>query len=224
MPLSETLRLKHSARWDRVFAHPFVRGIGDGTLPAERFRFYLAQDYLFLIEYARVIALGVAKSPDLATMARLASLLESTLNGEMEMHRAYSASFGVSPEDLERAVASPTTRAYTSYLLSLAYSGSLAEILFALLPCACGYAEVGRRLQATSGLRVDNPYVEWIRTYASPEYEALAEWLRDLADRLADGLPAWLVDRLAALYAGGVDHELAFWQASWQVPGPKPGE
>jgi len=40
-----------------------VRGIGDGTLGLERFKFWLRQDYVFLIEYARLLALAAARSP-----------------------------------------------------------------------------------------------------------------------------------------------------------------
>jgi thiaminase (transcriptional activator TenA) len=56
------IRAKAQAIWDRELKHPFVRGLGDGTLSIDRFRFYLAQDYVFLIEYCRVFALGAAKA------------------------------------------------------------------------------------------------------------------------------------------------------------------
>ncbi len=218
MSLSATLRQTHAAEWDRVFAHPFVRGIGDGTLPVDRFRFYLGQDYLFLVEYGRVLALAVAKAPDLATMGRLATVLEATLNEEMDLHRRYSAGFGVSPEMLEAAAEAPATHGYTRYLLAVAYASSLAEILFALLPCACGYNEIGMRLRDAGAIGDDNPYAEWVRTYSSEEYGALAEWLRSLADALADGLPERETKMLERRYVEGLRHELAFWQMAWAEP------
>jgi thiaminase/transcriptional activator TenA len=215
VPLSDDLRRANAAAWDRVFAHPCVRAIGGGSLPVERFRYYLAQDYLFLVEYGRVLALAVARAPDLGTMGRLARVLESTLNDEMDLHRTYSAGFGVSAEALESAPPSPTTRAYTDFLVATAYSGSLVEILFALLPCAYGYHEIGLRLRGGGGLREDNPYAEWIRAYASEEYGSLATWLRDLADVLAEGLPQREVKVLEQHYVEGLRHELAFWEAAW---------
>ena len=65
---SESLRREAEPLWTAIHAHPFVRGIGEGTLPPERFRFYMHQDYFFLIEYSRVIALAAAKAPRLAEM------------------------------------------------------------------------------------------------------------------------------------------------------------
>ena len=44
--------------WKECLNHPFVTGIGDGTLPAEKFQFFMLQDYLYLFDYARVFALG----------------------------------------------------------------------------------------------------------------------------------------------------------------------
>ena len=205
----------HADSWRGVFDHPFVRGIGDGTLPVDRFRFYLGQDYLFLIEYGRVLALAVAKAPDLDTMGRLSRVLEATLNDEMDLHRRYSAGFGVSAEALESVAPSPTTHAYTRHLIAVAYSGSLAEILFALLPCAYGYHEIGLRLRDADGVRDGNPYVEWIRAYSSAEYGALAEWIRGLADALADGLPERELRVLERRYVEGLRHELAFWEMAY---------
>ena len=59
---TQTIRAQAQPIWDRELKHPFVRGLGDGTLPLECFRFYLAQDYVFLVEYCRVFALAAAKS------------------------------------------------------------------------------------------------------------------------------------------------------------------
>ena len=55
---TERLRQKAAGIWEAQHQHPFVRGIGDGTLDLERFKFWLRQDYVFLIEYARLLALG----------------------------------------------------------------------------------------------------------------------------------------------------------------------
>jgi len=48
------IRRKTDPLWKRVSDHPFVRGIGDGTLSADRFEFYLKQDYVYLIDFSRV--------------------------------------------------------------------------------------------------------------------------------------------------------------------------
>ena len=63
--LTEHLRQKVAGIWEAQYQHPFVRGIGDGTLGLERFEFWLRRDYVFLIEYARLLALAAARSPDL---------------------------------------------------------------------------------------------------------------------------------------------------------------
>ena len=57
-PFSFALRLKAEPIWRKELQHPFVRGLADGSLPVERFRFYLRQDYVFLIDYCRVFALA----------------------------------------------------------------------------------------------------------------------------------------------------------------------
>ena len=62
MQASHIFRQASHAIWEANYAHPFVQGIGDGTLPAERFRFYLAQDYVYLIDFCRFFAVAAAKA------------------------------------------------------------------------------------------------------------------------------------------------------------------
>lgn len=114
-PFSERLRNKANDIWQAQHCHPFVRGIADGTLSLERFKFWVRQDYVFLIDYARLLALAMARSPDLPTMTRFAKLVTATLDTEMSLHRAYAAEFGISSEELEGELPAPKTRAYTIF-------------------------------------------------------------------------------------------------------------
>jgi thiaminase/transcriptional activator TenA len=96
MPFSDRLRRAAADVWEAQHEHPFVRGIADGTFDPERFRFYVRQDYLFLIEYGRVLALACARAPRLELMERFAELAQSTLRTETDLHRAYAADWGIS--------------------------------------------------------------------------------------------------------------------------------
>ena len=60
--LLEDLELKYSTINKAILTHPFIRGISNGDLAEEKFIFYLKQDYLFLIEYSRLLGLMVAKA------------------------------------------------------------------------------------------------------------------------------------------------------------------
>jgi thiaminase (transcriptional activator TenA) len=106
---TDQLRVAADPIWSAQHAHPFIRGIGDGTLDVARFSWFIRQDYLFLIDYARLLALGAARAPDLTTMQRFAELAQAVLVDEMDLHRCYAAEFGISAADLEAEPIAPTT-------------------------------------------------------------------------------------------------------------------
>ena len=225
---TDELRRLAEPIWQAQHDHPFVRGIGDGTLDLERFAFWIRQDYLFLIEYCRLFALGAARAPDLATIARFADLLQATARTEMDLHRGYAAQFGISAEDLEREEMAPTTRGYTDFLLRVAAVGDFAERAAALLPCMWGFSEIGLRL-ATEPRPADARYAAWVEMYADPDFAALAEWCRDLVDRLADDAGPAARERMTAAFVTSSRYELAFWEMAWtlerwpdQTPNPHP--
>ena len=100
MKLTEILYEDVKEIWDGYQKHPFVSGIGDGSLSLERFRFYMLQDYLYLYDYARVYALGIVKSREPEMMQFFSQLVNDTLNGEMDIHRGYMARLGITPEEV----------------------------------------------------------------------------------------------------------------------------
>jgi thiaminase/transcriptional activator TenA len=171
---------------------------------------------VFLIEYSRLLALAAARSPDLETMNRFATLLKETVDTEMHLHRSYAAEFNISPNDLERELPAPVTRAYTDFLLRVAATGDFAELAAALLPCMWAFSEIGQRL-ATQPAAGENRYAKWIATYSSREFAELALWCRDLLDRLAAGLPERDLQRLEAAFLTSSRYEWQFWEMAWKM-------
>ena len=200
-----------------ILEHPFVVGIGRGDLDVERFKFYVAQDYVYLIDYARALALGAARAPELEVMSWFAGLLDETLNTEMELHRGYCAQFGISREELEATKAAPTTVAYTSYLLRVASQGSFGELAASLLPCQWGYWEIGDHL-ARQGAPGHAPlYAEWVGMYASDEFRDLALHLRALTDGIGSVASPAEQEAMETAYVTSLRLERQFWDMAWKL-------
>ncbi|MGW8283527.1 MAG: thiaminase II [Gemmatimonadota bacterium] len=200
--------------WDAQLEHPFVRGIGDGSLPPTIFERWVRQDYLYLKEFARVFAWAAAKADRLDAMSWYASVLDLTLNTEMGLHRAYAARFGIDTAALEAEEMWPTTRAYTDFLVRTAADGDMADLLSALLPCAWGYAWLGARL-AERDRPADQRYAAWIEQYASAEFQDAAEWLRQETERLAEGAGTERRARMVDLFLLSSRYEHRFWEMCW---------
>lgn len=212
-------RLYRAARpiWDRCLAHPFVTGIGDGTLPVEKFRYFMLQDYLYLFDYARVFALGVVKSRDPALMRTFARSVESVLNGEMDTHRAYMARLDISEDQVLAVRPALDNLSYTHYMLSTADRGGPGEVTAAILACSWSYAEIGAALAARPGAAEHPFYGQWIRDYASEDYQAANRALIELMDRLAAGAGEETLKRLEEIFVNCSRYELAFWDMAWEM-------
>jgi thiaminase/transcriptional activator TenA len=209
-PLSRRLEALGRPYLRRQLDHPTVRGIAAGTLDEGRFRAWLAQDYLFLLDYVRLFALAAARAPDAETLGRLVDLAHSTFHEELSLHRSYAAGFGLGEDELEATAKSPACAAYTDFLLRTAALGEFEELLAALLPCMWGYSELGRAL-AAEGLPAEPRYRQWIETYADPGFAELAAWCAGLLDRVAGALPPDRLARCERAFVAGLEHELAFW-------------
>jgi thiaminase/transcriptional activator TenA len=186
--------------------HPFVQGIADGTLPTPTFAYYVGQDAFFLEAFARAYSIAAAKSPDQEGFEQFHQLASGVLQ-ELRLHHHYAAEWGV---DLQQVVPGAATCRYTDFLLATAWSQDGGLATAAMLPCMQLYAFLGAEL-ARAGIP-DHAYGAWIRTYADPEFHALAEQLAQLAERYCT-LNA--VSRRVYHYA--MVCELDFFQAAWEV-------
>lgn len=220
MSFSAELRDGAADVWEAQAAHPFVRGIGDGTLPEDAFRAYVRQDYRFLIDYGRLLALGAARAPRLEWMRRFAGLAHSVLETEMDLHRRFAERWDVGADELEAERTAPATAAYCDFLLRTAALGDFAELVAAVLPCMWSYAEIGERL-AAAGLPDHEGYAEWIGMYAGAEFGELARWARELTDAVAADAGGAARRRMHAAFRASSQHELAFWEQGFRLPGDR---
>lgn len=203
--------------WEACLRHPFVTGIGDGTLDMEKFRYFMLQDYLYLFDYARVFALGVVKARDPELMRVFAANVDAILGGEMKIHRAYMKRLDITEEQVFSIKPALANLSYTNYMLSVAQTGGPVEIVASILACSWSYAEIGQTLAAIPGAAEHPFYGEWIRGYASEEYAATNQALIELMDSLAADAGEEQLAYLTDVFVNCSRYELGFWDMAWDV-------
>jgi thiaminase/transcriptional activator TenA len=214
---SDELREEVAPLWERIFTHPFLVEMGTAKLPLEKFRFYVKQDYPFLTEFARCLGIAAAKAGDRETMRIFSSLLNASLTVEAEMLESLGEKLEIPLSDLRSSELAPTNMAYTRHLLYVAYSGTVGEIIAALLPCMWTYQEIGERLGESEALRGHAIYSEWCATYRSKEYIDLVKWYRDLADRFASESGSSVRMKMRSHFLLSSRYEYMFWDMAYRI-------
>ncbi|WP_418427138.1 thiaminase II [Bifidobacterium pullorum] len=217
-PFAQRMREAADLVWEHGYRQPFIRELGAGTLARERFAFYLLQDYRYLTEYAKVHALAATKTDDPEIMAFMAQVQQNIFAVESSVHRAYMAGYGVTEEEMLNVRQSAFARAYTSNILTIAYSKPLIDILVAVLPCAWVYADYGQRLAREFADTLDaNPYKSWVDMYKTDEFWQGSVWLIDHIERLAADLPEERKQELVDIFVAGVENEYMFWASAYDM-------
>lgn len=197
--------------WEACFNHPFVQEMGDGSLVLDSFKHWVKQDYVYLIEYARLFSIGTAKSPDLESMNSFAKGLEGILFMEMDLHRSYAKNFSISEDELETTEPSAINTAYTSYMLNKAQAGGVENVAAALLACSWSYSYIGLKLAEIPGALEDENYGSWIEMYSSDEFTELNDNAMKLMNKLTEGKPERELVALEEIIVKTGYFEYMFW-------------
>jgi thiaminase/transcriptional activator TenA len=217
MPTAFHEMLKDAAQpiWEAILAHPFLKELGDGTLPHDRFLYFIRQDYLYLFEFARVLCGGGSKAEDLATLEMFAKHAANTVAVERVMHTGFIQRLGLQADQLLDSERTPTTQAYTRHLLAVAREGTLGEIVAAVLPCYWIYLEVGRHLAACQP--VDPIYRDWIKAYGAETFAVLVQQQLNLVDHLGARAPTHESRRMTEHFIQSSRYEYSFWDDAYRL-------
>lgn len=215
MSFSNHLRSLAASTWKAQLTHPFVVALGNGTLPERKFKYYILQDARFLGDLARVFAAGAVKAPDADSALRFAKLAEDTIVVERSLHESYGTQWKMTAKQMTSVPMAPTTYAYTRHMLSVAQSGSAAEITVVALPCAWIYCVVGQHLLKNGPPKKTHPYRNWLMLYASPEFAEVQRWMRKKIDQWAKTAGADEKRRMEEAFILSSRYEWMFWEMAW---------
>ena len=213
MQLFERLLKANAEIWDAYLHHDFVQTLEKGTLPQENFLFYLKQDYIYLLNYAKCYAL-LANNATNARELRFAMRFQNYIvDGELELHKSI-LQLGINADKLGVKDESLVNIAYTRYMQSVANSGDFVDMLVALSSCAVGYGFIGQEIYARLGEQglSNHPYESWIRTYAGAEFQAEIKEFQAFVDSYTDFVSEAKFAKLSDIFYTVTRLECAFWQ------------
>ncbi|KAI9368503.1 DNA polymerase family B-domain-containing protein [Aspergillus egyptiacus] len=201
--------------WKNFTEHAFVAGLGSSTLPIERFKEYLVQDYLYLVQFARSNALAAYKAKDMESIAASANIVLH-IQRETALHLDYCASFGLTKEEMEKVPESLGGRsactAYSRYILDVGQSDDWLALQVALAPCLIGYGAIAQRLYAEEQtLREGNPYWKWIENYVAEDYTEAVRLGSELLEKHTREISPARVEELIKIFIRATELEISFW-------------
>jgi thiaminase (transcriptional activator TenA) len=214
---TQMIRQEANEIWEANFNHPFVQGIARGNLSLESFRYYIMQDSYYLSHFARIQSIGASRAEDLSITARMAAHAQGTYQAELGLHEGFMGQLGITKDELKCFEPAPTAYAYTSHLYRVAASGSLGEIIAAILPCYWIYYEIGELLKDAAP---DNPiYQEWIAAYGSDWFSELVNEQLNLLDTHAENASDKEKEKMKQHFLISSHYELQFWEMAFTLEG-----
>ncbi|WP_129667326.1 TenA family protein [Phytoactinopolyspora endophytica] len=200
--------------YDAILEHPFVRGLGDGTLDREVFLRYIVDDAHYLARYSRALATTAARWPEPEGAASIARFAAGAVDAERMLHASLLSEAGVDVDKL-KSEPTPTCLAYVHTLLADASVKPAPVALAGLLPCFRIYAEVGRHLADVLVENPGHPYAAWLSAYGDPAFAEDTRRAEELVDQQApDDGPE--LDQMHEAYAQASRFEWMFWDASYR--------
>ena len=219
MGTSQAFRGRCDRIWAGLHGHPFLGQLARGTLPLDRFRFFIEQDLQYLPAFARCMALGAAKSASDAELEFFTRQLDGIIRLEIPSNRRLlDQVIGLGAEDRGGSLGmAPANVAYTSFLLATAAAGGPLEITAAILPCSWSYIEIAEGLQDEIA---DHPvYSDWVAFYLQQEEADLVRNMRETFDEMTreGAVSDAKREQLAGIFTMSSRLEGMFWDMAYTL-------
>ena len=194
----------------KILELPFLHELMDGSLPREKFYFFLQQDAIYLSEYGKILAGIASRLENPRYREAFLHFAGDTIAVESALHASYL-------KDAPHASyegASPSCLLYTGFLSKQLLCYPIETVLASVLPCFWIYEKVGDHIvrHQTKG---NNPYQAWIDTYGSMEFVLAVEKAIAICDEAAENSSLKAEMTEAFLYASRM--EWMFWNSAYRM-------
>lgn len=203
--------------WKEYLNHPFLIELSKGTLPKEKFKYYLIQDYLYLKEYSKVFCMGVIKSNDMKEMKFFYNSVKGTMEDETAVHIEYMKDLKIEPEEAEKYPYDLTTSSYTSYMKAISLTEGIKDIAVTTLSCTLSYGYIGKSLKKIYNNELeDNYYKKWIDMYDGKEFTIFCEKWTKYIDMICENISEEEKLRLEEIFIKCSIYEMEFWNMAYK--------
>lgn len=213
MRVTDRLRRKFSIDWELATDHPFCKELADGTLPVQKMKWYLAQDYKFIDRFVRLLATAIAHAPTLADSIPAAQFLAVITGSENTYFLRSFDALDMTHEE-QNPLAAPSTLAFQNLMHEAQVSGRYEQMLAVLVVAEWSYLTWANRYVEYSS---DLPFwfSEWIDLHTGDGFESVVEYLRNQLDQVWDGLTRQQKTDATDMFARAVKCECDFFDASY---------
>ncbi len=198
--------------YQKILNMPFIEELQAGTLPLEKFQFYMGQDSFYLENFARSLALIGARAQSVSHALDFIRFAEGAIVVEKALHDSYFKEFGLN----QRGNIEPTTHHYINFLKSTSALDQVEVAMAAVLPCFWIYQEVGDSIYKNQ-LSGENPYEKWIDTYAGKEFKELVIKAKNICDSVAENCSPQQQDCMTQAFVEASKLEFMFWDSAYQL-------
>ena len=205
-------KLKNSCNkeWSEYTDHKFLSNLVNNKLPDKNFKKYLVQDYIFLQQFLKILALSVYKSNSFEEINRSVNFIKG-IDQEIKLHVSFCKKWKIPLKSLNNIKVERANSAYTDHVLNVGKNGNNLDIFSSLSPCIIGYGEIGFKLSKIKNWK-KSKYSSWIKMYSSKEYQQVAKDNIDYLDILFKNNKNKNLSKLRSNFKKSTILERNFWE------------
>lgn len=198
--------------YKKIIEMPFITELMDGTLDKKRFQFYITQDAGYLEHFGRALSLIGARATHITDALAFMRFAENALVVESILHESYCKDYGI----LRKAALQPACHHYVHFLKSTAALDAVEVGMAAVLPCFWIYKAVGDHILHNQNAQ-DNPYQEWIDTYAGEEFGIAVKQAISICDNVASNTTEQIRTAMTEAFVTASLLEYDFWKGAYEL-------
>jgi len=210
--ISENLRKDADYIWRKIFNHPFVLELYTGTLPLEKFKFYVLQDYNYLTADMKIFSILSSKAESVEGMKEMLEMAHLEATTEYRSYEELLKKLNYTIEEAEVVEPAPTNISYTSFLLSTVLLKTFWEGLAACLPCFWSYAEIAEFHREKLDKNENGLYREWASVYSTRGYIELVNRMKDLLNNASVEY-----EKLKEVFIISSKYEYMYWDMAYNM-------
>lgn len=195
---------RHSNSWEQAIIHPFLKACQSGEIKLQQFNTWLVQDYLFVVEFTRLLAIALANAPVNHFDVLLGGL--SAIKDELNW-------FQLKAEERNLDLNIPkqqTCQAYCQYMQQVA---TMAYPVQATVIWAIEFA-YNQAWQQPGDMVA--PYDEFAQRWGNPEFTQYVKQLENQADQALSNVDQETANQAESAFLNIATLEQDFWQMAYQ--------